>query len=402
MRIHWACDNDVHPPLFGATQRLFGLARGLATRADVRMLCVVPNRSRGLREERVAGVALRRVRSWHTSVAWWLERVGVRPLFAAEAGHRARAARYRAALGEGADVLLCDLALSGLFPGATGSLRAYHAHNVESERWRSTAPRLWRRGHWGARLAELERRAVAESELCVACTDEDAELLRGEHGARDVEVVANGWDETALAPASAEARRGARRALGIADDAYVAAFVGGDWPPNHEALAHLVARVLPPLAGERVVLLAVGAVARPLAGRREPWLVARPETPDLAVVLAAADCGLNPVTLGGGSNVKLPTYLAMGLAVISTPFGLRGYAPLAAAASSLPLEDFADALRARPRGWAARGEAAPPALADYAWGALGAGLARALAARRERTAAAADPAATGAGQAGVR
>ena len=36
MRLHLACDNDIHPPLFGATQRLFGLARGAASRAAVR------------------------------------------------------------------------------------------------------------------------------------------------------------------------------------------------------------------------------------------------------------------------------------------------------------------------------------------------------------------------------
>ncbi len=382
MRIHWACDNDIHPPLFGATQRLFGLARGLATRARVRALCVVPNRSRGAREEKVAGVELCRVKSWHTSAAWWLERARLAPLFTAEAGHRARAGAYRKALGEGADVLLCDLALTGLFRGARGALRVYHAHNVEAERWRSTAPRVWWRTYWGARLAEIERRAVSESELCVACTDEDARLLHSLHGAHDVEVVPNGYDETALAPATVESRAAARRALGLPEHAYVAAFVGGDWAPNHEALAWLVERVMPSLVADRFVLLVVGAVARRFTGRGERWLVLRPETPDLASLLAAADCGLNPVTSGGGSNVKVPTYLAMGLAVVSTPFGLRGYAPLSAAVTSAERDVIADALRARPRGWAARGEAAPAALGEYAWGALGARLAEVLAARR--------------------
>ncbi len=383
MLIHVACDNDIHPPLFGATQRLFGLARGMATRARVRALCVVPNRSHGAREERVAGVELRRVKSWHTSVAWWLERGGLAPLFTAEAGHRARADAYRAALGGGAGVLLCDLALTGLFPGAPPALRAYHAHNVEAERWRSTAPRVWGRDRWGQKLAALERRAVQESELSIACTDEDAALLRSLHGARDVEVVANGYDETALAPPSPEARADARRALGIPAAAYTAAFVGGDWAPNHEALAWLVEHVMPKLAPDGLVLLAVGAVARKFVGRREPWLVARPDTPDLASVLAAADCGMNPVTSGGGSNVKVPTYLAMGLAVVSTSFGLRGYAPLAASVVSAERVATADALLARPRGWAARGEAPPAALADYAWGTLGARLADRLAARAE-------------------
>jgi hypothetical protein len=269
-----------------------------------------------------------------------------------------------------------------MFRGAGEALRAYHAHNVEAERWRSTAPRVWRVKHWGEKLAALEHRAVSESDLCVACTDEDAALLASLHGARDVEVIANGYDETALGPATPAARTAARRALGIPDDAYVAAFVGGDWEPNHAAVAWLVDQVFPGLASDGVWLLVVGAVASRLRGRREPWLVAHAETPDLARVLAAADAGLNPVTSGGGSNVKVPTYLAMGLAVISTPFGLRGYTPLGTLVVSAEREAFADTLRAKPSGWAARGEPAPARLADYAWGTLGARLADALAARR--------------------
>ena len=381
MNLHWACDNDIHPALFGATQRLFGLARGAARRARVHALCVVPNRSHGARRETVAGVELHRVKSWHTSVAWWLERGGVAPLFTAESGHRTRAGAYRRELGGTPDALLCDLALTGMFAGAGPALRVYHAHNVEAQRWQSAAPKVFARDVWGARLAALERRAAQEADTCVACTSEDAELLRTMHGARDVEVIANGYDETALVPATPVARAAARSALGIRAGAYVLAFVGGDWGPNHEALTWLIERVMPSLASDDFVLLAVGAVARRHAGRREPWLVTRPETHDLGALLAAADAGMNPVTSGGGSNVKVPTYMATGLAVISTPFGVRGYAPLAPHVTVATLESTADALRARPRGWAARNEPAPAALADYAWGTLGARLADSLAAR---------------------
>jgi hypothetical protein len=379
--LHLACDNDIFPPLFGATQRLFGLARGMATRMRVRALCVVPNRSRGAREEHVGGVDIRRVRSWHTSMAWWLERAGLAPFFTAEAGHRRRAGAYREVLGETPDVLMCDLALTGLLPGAGRAFRVYHAHNVEAERWRSVAPRVWGRERWGVKLAELERRAVGESDCCVACTEEDAATLRALHGARDVVVAENGYDETAIGPARADARAAARLSMGIPENAYVAAFVGGDWAPNHEALAWLVDDVMPGLANDGFVLLAVGAVARRLAGRDERWLVARPESADLGAILAAADAGLNPVTSGGGSNVKLPTYLGAGLAVVSTPFGLRGHARLASAVTSVERAQFADALRRRPRGWAARNEPPPPALADHAWGTIGARLADSLATR---------------------
>ena len=381
MTLHLACDNDIFPPLFGATQRLFGLARGMATRMRVRALCVVPNRSAGAAAEDSAGVEIRRVRSWHTSVAWWLERAGVAPLFTAEAGHRRRAGAYRAALGEPADVLMCDLALTGLFTGTERTLRVYHAHNVESERWRSVAPRVWRQAHWGGKLAELERRAVHDSDCCVACTAEDAALLRSLHGARDVIVAENGYDETTIGPAGADARAASRAALGIPPEAYVAAFVGGDWEPNHEALAWLIDDVMPRLVGDGFVLLAVGAVARRHAGRREPWLVTHAETRDLGALLAAADAGLNPVTSGGGSNVKLPTYLGAGLAVLTTPFGLRGHTALTTAVTTVEREHFADALRRRSRGWAARGETPPPALAGHAWGTIGARLADSLATR---------------------
>ena len=381
MTLQLACDNDIFPPLFGATQRLFGLARGMATRLDVRALCVVPNRSRGAAAERVMNVDIRRVRSWHTSVAWWLERAGLAPFFTAEAGHRARASAYRAALGDRPDILMCDLGLTGLFPGAEPALRVYHAHNVEAERWNSVAPRILGRERWGTKLAALDRRAVEESDCCVACTEADATALRSIHGARDVIVAENGYDETSIAPARPEARAAARAALGIPADAYVAAFVGGDWGPNHEALDWLVSELMPRLAPDGFVLLAVGAVAERLAGRSERWLVARPASPDLGALLAAADAGLNPVLSGGGSNVKLPTYLAAGLAVLSTPFGLRGHARLASAVIGVDRSQLADALRRRPRGWAARGDQAPPALADHAWGTIGARLADSLATR---------------------
>ena len=382
MTLHLACDNDIFPPLFGATQRLYGLARGMATRMRVRALCVVPNRSRGASVEAAGGVDIRRVRSWHTSVAWWLERAGLVPFFTVAAGHRRRAGAYRAVLGETPDVLMCDLALTGLLePDQARPLRVYHAHNVEAERWHSVAPRVLGRERWGVKLAELERRAVAESDCCVACTEEDAATLRSLHGARDVIVAENGYDETSIAPAGAKARAEARMALGIPENAYVAAFVGGDWAPNHDALTWLVEDLWPRLANDGFVLLAVGAVAERFSGRSERWLVSRPAAPDLGALLAAADAGLNPVTTGGGSNVKLPTYLGAGLAVLSTTFGLRGHARLANAVVSVERSQFSDALRRRPRGWAARGEPAPPALADHAWGTIGARLADSLATR---------------------
>jgi glycosyltransferase involved in cell wall biosynthesis len=381
--IHAAVDNDIHPPRFGGAQRSFGLARGLARHHRVRVLCVVPNRNAAPADETRDGVELLRRKAWQTSVAWRLERWGLAPLFSAERGHRANAARYASVLGAGADVLAADLNLAGLLARTDARLRVHTSHNVETDRFAASRPRLLARSRWAERLRRLEREAVERAHLTVVCTDEDAARMRELHGASPdrLVVIPNGYDETELRPPSADERARARAALGIAEPEYVVAFVGADWGPNREALAVLLERVMPALAREGFRLLVAGSVARALPSRRERWLLSAGELPSLLPVLHAADAGANPVSAGGGSNVKVPTYLAAGLAVVTTPFGVRGYAPLAPLCVVADADGFADALRARPRGTAARGEPSPAALVDYAWGRLGERLGERCAAR---------------------
>lgn len=373
MIVHAAVDNDIHPPRFGGAQRSFGLARGLARRHRVRVLCVVPNRTEAPEHETVEGVELIRRKAWHTSVAWRLEQWRLAPMFWASGGHRANAARYRAALGSGADVLATDLNMSALLDDPAPRLRVYTSQNVEADRFRDSAPPVLARGAWARRLDALERRAVTRADLVVTCTDEDAARMRERYGvgAERVAVVPNGYDEHEFAPVTRAARARARAELGLSEGDYVAAFLGADWGPNREALATLIERVMPPLAAEGFRLLVLGSVARALTGARPAWVRAPQLSGSPAPLLAAADAGLNPVRSGGGSNVKLPSYLGMGLAVVTTPFGLRGFADLASEVVVADEDGFADALRTRPRGRAARGDAAPAALAGHAWGHLG-------------------------------
>lgn len=388
MLIHAAVDNDIRPARFGGAQRSFGLLRGLATRHRVRVLCVTPNRSSGAPEERAEGVELVRRRSWHTSLAWRLERAGLAPLASAESGHRRNTARYLAALGGEPDVMAADLHLAALLGASRAALRVHTSHNVEYDRFRDSAPPVLGRARWAERVRGLEREAVAAADLTVVCTDEDAARMRELYGVGDdrLAVVPNGFDETELRAPSAAERARARAAAGFSGTDYVAAFVGADWGPNRDALNRIVDRVMPAVSSEGVRLLVVGSVGRALAGRREPWLAVAGEVDDLGAALHAADCGLNPVLGGGGSNVKVPAYLACGLAVVTTPFGIRGYAPLAEHCTIVAPEEFASVLKTRPAGFAARGESAPAALADYAWGRLGAALGERLEASRARVA----------------
>ena len=388
MLIHGATDVDIHPPLFGGAQRCFGLYRGLARRHTVRVLCMVPNRSSGGSEERIEGVHILRRRAWYTALAWRLEQARLSPLFLAERGHRATVAVALRNLPEAPDVVMTDLHLGGLRERGPARLRVHHAHNVEVDHFRSAGPPLLARGWWAGWLRSMEARAVATADVVVAASEEDAERLRSLYALPSSRVIVapNGYDETGIRPPTAPARAQARAALGIAERETVCAFVGSDVPHNRAGLALLTGRVMPALAGGGFRLLVIGRVARALAGRREPWLIARGETRALSGLLDAADVGLNPVVAGGGSNVKLPTYLGAGLAVVTTPHGLRGFDPLRPFVTVAEPAAMADALRERPVGWArgadgAGATAVPAPVAAYAWGRIGERLGDAFAAR---------------------
>jgi hypothetical protein len=372
--VHGFAGNDLSPPDTGASQRLFGLYRGLARRHTTQVLSMVPNRHPGPRTETVAGIRLTRRKAWYTALAWRLERAGLAPMFLAAHAHGARTADLLRALEGRPDVVMADLALTGVLSHTRDALAVYHAHNVELDHFLSAGPRVAGRRVWAGDLRAIEARACARAGLVVTVSDEDAARMSELY---DVPVsrlcvVPNGYDETALRPGTSRERESARAAIGVTGDERVALFLGSDVPHNRTALRFLIERVMPRLSGVR--LLAAGSVTSAFLGRRESWLTLRPATRDVTPWLAAADLGLNPVTGGAGSNVKLPTYLAAGLPVVSTAHGLRGYADLAPWVQVAAPDAFADAIFEASSGWAARGDLAPAPLARYAWGRLGESL----------------------------
>ncbi len=76
--------------------------------------------------------------------------------------------------------------------------------------------------------------------------------------------------------------------------------------------------------------------------------------------------GINPVTTGGGTNLKVLHYLSRGLPVVSTPFGMRGHEDFGRAVTVCELADFPSALKnpaaAVPPEW--------PMLEKYRWDAI--------------------------------
>ena len=393
MIVQGVVDNNVYPPRFGLTVRVWNLYRGLARRSDVarvRVICALKSRESAPALERREGVEIVRIKTWHPTAFAWLERARLAPLFLVAEGHRAWPRPFARVWDLEADILQMDtLPLVPLWRAAPrGVLRVYGSTNVEVEWFERVGARVMGRKRWTRRLAELEREALEGADLVLAVSAEDRDSFVARYGvpAAKIAVIENGFDAEQLRVPTAEEKRGARSALGLGDGEVGLLFLGSDFEHNRQAVAHLFAHVVPSLAELGARLYLVGEVAprfRPRAEAEGGGRVrALPTQSDLTPYLWGCDVGLNPVTAGAGSNVKLPTYLAAGLGVVSTAFGMRGFDRLRSCVEVAVVEDFPAALQ---RAHAARSCPARPgmdgALASYSWQAQADRLAEAYAAR---------------------
>jgi len=93
-----------------------------------------------------------------------------------------------------------------------------------------------------------------------------------------------------------------------------------------------------------VKFLLVGSQCIPLAHRFRPknvGLMGVVDDETMAVLLGLADIALNPMLGGSGTNLKMATYLASGVPVITTTQGARGYGLIDVEQVLIcPVEDF--------------------------------------------------------------
>lgn len=204
----------------------------------------------------------------------------------------------------------------------------YEAHNVEYDMKNAVLPPSQERERCLERVREVEGACCLDSELVMAVSDEDALRLQELYGIERERIilVPNGMDfESAKVNTITPLERKAlKKRLGL-NRSPVCLFVGSAHGPNIEALDVLkdIARQCP-----EYIFLIVGSVCNHGEASTAP-INMRPlgvlSEAEKIVVLNASDIGLNPVTSGSGSNLKLPEYIAYGIPVITTPFGLRGY-----------------------------------------------------------------------------
>lgn len=203
-------------------------------------------------------------------------------------------------------------------------------------------------GH-GAILADIkeaEGRCWREAKLVFGCTQADLTELRSIYGPTEAETleVPNGvaLDEIAFTPPLERLRLRERFGFGPRT---VALFLGSWHPPNLDAVSFIldVAPAMPD-----VVFLVAGSAGEPFRERtlaENVRLLGVVSHEMRGLLLASADVGLNPMTYGSGSNLKMLDYFAAGLPVVSTPFGARGIDARDGREALLrPLDGFAAAI----------------------------------------------------------
>ena len=208
----------------------------------------------------------------------------------------------------------------------------YSAHNFESRHKEHLLHGHPLEGPLLSFIRELEARMVERSDLIICCSEADAAHF-GDAKA-PVIATANGCS---LPQAPGKMARNRPRSAG---DKRVG-FLGSSHPPNVAAAQFILGDLAPKFPDVRFEF--IGSVCEALMDPREN-VVLHGVLPDRAKseVMRQWDLALNPVETGGGSSLKLPDYMAHGLATLNTATGARSFAVEENAAGRVvDLGDFA-------------------------------------------------------------
>ncbi len=198
------------------------------------------------------------------------------------------------------------------------------AHNVESLIWQRYTEteghplkRWYARRQWH-KYERFERHAFQSVARVVACTEEDASLVRERFGADNVDVVDNGIDRDYYD--QAPVARAANRIL----------FLGSlEWRPNLDGVRLLLDRVFPAVRQQQADVELVLVGRNPPAWLSEkvrglPGVELHANVPDVRPFLGGCSAMAVPLRIGGGSRLKILEALACGLPVVSTRIGAEG------------------------------------------------------------------------------
>lgn len=195
----------------------------------------------------------------------------------------------------------------------------FDCHNVEIEAFRGTLRSFpwWKKlaGYYlMGKLKNLEIEAAENADAVFACSTKDADYFQKYNP--NVYIIPNGVDCGIFRPSEKE-------------DEATLIFIGGtDYAPNADALRFFLRDIYPKIRREvpETKLLAIGATEGFLRknGIQEASVSALGFVDDIGPYLDRAAIGICPVRYGSGTRLKVLTFMASGLPVVSTTKGAEG------------------------------------------------------------------------------
>lgn len=200
-----------------------------------------------------------------------------------------------------------------VFLGLDSRLRVYNSYNCESELYRQFHPEERSKPILDL-IIRCERKLLEHSDVVTHCSEPDRlafESLLGRPVSCGLHLP-NG-----LTPHPPGARPK------TSNKVVRAVFTGSAHMPNVAAARYIVKELAPCVPNVEFHIL--GGCWVP--GRHAHNVVSHGlvSTKDKDDILLASDIGLNPMLAGGGSNLKVLEFFSVGLPVLSTPFGVRGF-----------------------------------------------------------------------------
>ncbi len=224
---------------------------------------------------------------------------------------------------------------SALFPllyaKMRGKVSLLDDHNVEAMLAARLSDHVSNRklfAAWIAYVSVLERVCCMLADCVVVTSEQDKyNLSRIQHVPENkIRVIPNGTDLSKYNPDPALGAA-TRRVLGIPDGDPVLTFVGRcSYPPNKMAVEY-IRNVLSPAVWEKYPKARFLMVSRDMPAdyveKADPRFIPISDGKDYPYINAANLC-LAPLSVGGGTRIKILNYLACGKPVVSTPIGIEG------------------------------------------------------------------------------
>ena len=215
-----------------------------------------------------------------------------------------------------ADILIFDdpfTAKFDIFSGIDSKPRIYNSYNCESDLY-STFKKNSKTAAAFRIVIEAESDLLDRVDLVLYCSDLDLSSFRAmsPHAKFEALYVPNGANYIDLTN-DAECK---------SDGEFHALFIGSNHPPNLKAAEFILKNLAPSFPS--VIFDIVGGC---LPDGEYPSNIRRHGIVNDDIkhsLFQLSDVALNPITEGSGSNVKVLEYMAHGIPVLSTKFGMRG------------------------------------------------------------------------------